>query len=163
MPMANYRAELAAQWIKGADQVKKKGKVTWRRLVEALRSKRLGQNGLADRIENDKCSQINFFDTVDTYTISVVCSLLHNSISVLYCTFICLVRSSNEIAKISCYLLPKSGMVHFQDSLSYSNVTVQYALYPHFVIGQFYPALMCFHGVATWPHSFQKTVFSLHE
>ena len=56
MPMAEYRAELAAQWIKGADQVKKKGKATWRRLVEALRSKRLGQNGLADRIKNDKCS-----------------------------------------------------------------------------------------------------------
>lgn len=56
MSMPDYRAELAAQWIKGADQVKKKGKATWRRLVEALRAKRLGQHGLADKIEKDKCS-----------------------------------------------------------------------------------------------------------
>jgi len=37
--------------------VKNKGKATWRRLVEALRTKRLGQNGLADKIEREKCSQ----------------------------------------------------------------------------------------------------------
>lgn len=53
----SFSTDLAYQWIQGVDQVKNKGKATWRRLVEALRTKRLGQNGLADKIEREKCSQ----------------------------------------------------------------------------------------------------------
>ena len=55
-PKSSFRADLAAVWIEGVDQVKKKGKATWRRLVEALRVKRVGQNGLADKIEKERCS-----------------------------------------------------------------------------------------------------------
>ena len=55
-PKSSFRADLAAVWIEGVDQVKKKGKATWRRLVEALRVPRVGQNGLADKIEKERCS-----------------------------------------------------------------------------------------------------------
>jgi len=36
------------------DQVQKAGVPTWRRLVEALRDPRVGQNGIASKIEQDK-------------------------------------------------------------------------------------------------------------
>ena len=55
-PKSSFRADLAAAWIAGVDQVKKKGKATWRRLVEALRAPRVGQTGLADKIEKERCS-----------------------------------------------------------------------------------------------------------
>ena len=54
--MSSFRADLAAEWIEGVDQVKKKGKATWRRLVEALRAPRVAQNGLAEKIEKERCS-----------------------------------------------------------------------------------------------------------
>ena len=53
---ASFSTDLTYQWIEGVDQVKSKGKASWGRLVEALRTKKLGQTGLADRIQLEKCS-----------------------------------------------------------------------------------------------------------
>ena len=45
---------MLAEWLQSVDQVQKAGAPTWRRLVEALRDPRVGQNGIAFRIEQDK-------------------------------------------------------------------------------------------------------------
>ena len=50
----NFLADMLAGWLQRADQVQKAGVPTWRRLVEALRDPRVGQNGTAIKIEQDK-------------------------------------------------------------------------------------------------------------
>ena len=43
-----------AAWLQKVDQVQKKGPPTWHRLVEALRHERVGQTGIASKIEAEK-------------------------------------------------------------------------------------------------------------
>jgi len=46
--------DMLAGWLQQMDQVLSTGVPTWTRLVEALRDKRVGQNGLASKIEEKK-------------------------------------------------------------------------------------------------------------
>jgi len=50
----NFLTDMLAGWLERVDQVEKAGVPTWRRLVEALRDPRVGQNGIASNIEQDK-------------------------------------------------------------------------------------------------------------
>ena len=50
----NFLADMLAGWLQRVDQVQRVGVPTWRRLVEALRDPRVGQNGTAIKIEQDK-------------------------------------------------------------------------------------------------------------
>ena len=50
----NFLADMLAGWLQRVDQVQKVGVPTWRRLVEALRDPRVGKNGIASEIEQDK-------------------------------------------------------------------------------------------------------------
>ena len=43
--------EVITAWLQRVDQVDKRGIPSWRSLVAALRSKRVGQNGIANDIE----------------------------------------------------------------------------------------------------------------
>ena len=49
-----FLPDMLAKWLQRVDQVQKAGAPTWRRLVEALRDPRVGQNGIASNIEQDK-------------------------------------------------------------------------------------------------------------
>jgi len=49
-----FRDDMIAAWLAKKDDVGKKGGPTWRNLANAMRHKRLTQNGLADRIASDK-------------------------------------------------------------------------------------------------------------
>ena len=49
-----FLTEMLAGWLQRVDQVQKAGVPTWRRLVEALRDPRVGQNGIASEIEKDR-------------------------------------------------------------------------------------------------------------
>ena len=40
-------------WLQRVDQVEKRGAPAWQRLVEALRHRRVGQNGIANKIEEE--------------------------------------------------------------------------------------------------------------
>ena len=46
--------DVVVAWLQKTDQVMKRGVPTWRRLVEALKDKTVGQNGIASRIAKDK-------------------------------------------------------------------------------------------------------------
>ena len=50
----DFLTEMLAGWLQRMDQVQKAGVPTWRRLVEALRDPRVGQNGIAREIEDKK-------------------------------------------------------------------------------------------------------------
>ena len=50
----DFLADTLAGWLQSVDQVQKAGVPTWKRLVEALRDPRVGQNGIASSIEQDK-------------------------------------------------------------------------------------------------------------
>ena len=50
----DFLADVLAGWLQRVDQVQKAGVPTWRRLVEVLRDPRVGQNGIASNIEQDK-------------------------------------------------------------------------------------------------------------
>ena len=50
----DFLADMLAGWLQRVDQVQKAGVPTWKRLVEALRDPRVGQNGIASSIEQDK-------------------------------------------------------------------------------------------------------------
>jgi len=50
----DFLADMLAGWLQRVDQVQKAGVPKWRRLVEALRDPRVGQNGIASSIEQDK-------------------------------------------------------------------------------------------------------------
>ena len=51
---SNFLNEMLAGWLQRVDQVQKAGVPTWRRLEEALRDPRVGQNGIASKMEQDK-------------------------------------------------------------------------------------------------------------
>jgi len=51
----HFLADMLAGWLHRLDLVHKAGVPTWRRLVEALRDPRVGQNGIACGIEQDEC------------------------------------------------------------------------------------------------------------
>ena len=51
---ATYRDDMIAAWLAKVDDVGKKGGPTWRNLSNAMRHKRLTQNGIADKIASDK-------------------------------------------------------------------------------------------------------------
>ena len=46
--------DVVEAWIQKTDQVIKRGVPTWQRLVEALKDKTVGQNGIASIIATDK-------------------------------------------------------------------------------------------------------------
>jgi len=50
----DFLEDMLAGWLEKVDQVQKTGVPTWKRLVEALRDPRVGQNGTANIIEQDK-------------------------------------------------------------------------------------------------------------
>ena len=50
----DFLPDMLAGWLQRVDQVQKAGAPTWRRLMEALRDPRVGQNGIASNIEQDK-------------------------------------------------------------------------------------------------------------
>ena len=49
--------DVVEAWIQKTDQVIKRGVPTWQRLVEALKDKTVGQNGIASTIATDKLLQ----------------------------------------------------------------------------------------------------------
>ena len=50
MKSETFLLDVIHSWLQKEDQVEKKGKPTWRNLVNALRSKGIGQTGIADQI-----------------------------------------------------------------------------------------------------------------
>ena len=46
--------DVVVAWLQKTDQVIKRGIPTWQRLVEALKDKTVGQNGIASTIATDK-------------------------------------------------------------------------------------------------------------
>ena len=50
----SFLQDMLAGWLLRVDQVLRNGVPTWARLVEALRDPRVGQNGLASKIEQKK-------------------------------------------------------------------------------------------------------------
>jgi len=50
----DFLADMLAGWLQRVDQVQKAGVPTWKRLVGALKDPRVGQNGIASSIEQDK-------------------------------------------------------------------------------------------------------------
>ena len=55
----DFLTEMLAGWLQRVDQVQKAGVPTWRRLVEALRDPRVGQNAIASRIEQDRTTGLS--------------------------------------------------------------------------------------------------------
>ena len=49
-----FLQDMLAAWLQRVDMVQQAGIPTWNRLVEALRDPRVGQNGIATKIEQDK-------------------------------------------------------------------------------------------------------------
>ena len=49
---SHAHADMLAGWLQGVDQVQKAGVPTWRIMVEALRDPRVGQNGIASKIQH---------------------------------------------------------------------------------------------------------------
>ena len=58
MDSQTFLNEMLAGWLQGVDQVLETGVPTWKRLVEALKDPRVGQNGLASKIEQEQASQL---------------------------------------------------------------------------------------------------------
>ena len=54
MESKTFLQDMLAGWLEKVDQVLQTGVPTWKRLVEALKDPRVGQNGLASKIEHDK-------------------------------------------------------------------------------------------------------------
>ena len=52
--VATYRKSLVTAWLKKQDKVMEKGAPSWSTLVNALRSRHLRQNGIADKITREK-------------------------------------------------------------------------------------------------------------
>ena len=55
MDSQTFLNEMLAGWLQGVD---KAGVPTWKRLVEALKDPRVGQNRLASKIEQEQASQL---------------------------------------------------------------------------------------------------------
>ena len=51
---SNFLNEMLAGWLQRVDHMQKAGVPTWRRLEETLRDPRVGQNGIASKMEQDK-------------------------------------------------------------------------------------------------------------
>ena len=49
-----FLQDMLAGWLQRVDQVQMTGVPTWKRLAEALKDPRLGQNGLASKIEQNQ-------------------------------------------------------------------------------------------------------------
>ena len=49
-----YLEDTIEAWLQKVDQVNKRGVPTWERLVEALRHERVGQTGIASKIETQE-------------------------------------------------------------------------------------------------------------
>ena len=54
MDTSSFLEDMLAGWLQQMDQVLQTGVPTWKRLVEALKDQRVGQNGLASKIEEKK-------------------------------------------------------------------------------------------------------------
>ena len=54
---ATFLNDVVVAWLQKTDQVMKRGVPTWQRLVEALKDKTVGQNGIASTIATDKLLQ----------------------------------------------------------------------------------------------------------
>ena len=54
MDTSSFLEDMLAGWLQQMDQVLSTGVPTWKRLVEALKDQRVGQNGLASKIEEKK-------------------------------------------------------------------------------------------------------------
>ena len=54
MDSQTFLHDMLAGWLEKVDQVLQTGFPTWKRLVEALKDPRVGQNGLASKIEQEK-------------------------------------------------------------------------------------------------------------
>ena len=54
MMSGTFLLDVIHSWLQKEDQVEKKGKPTWRNLVNALQSKGIGQTGIANEIAKDK-------------------------------------------------------------------------------------------------------------
>ena len=50
----NFLEDMLAGWLQQVDHVLSTGVPTWKKLVEALKDPRVGQNGVASNIEQDK-------------------------------------------------------------------------------------------------------------
>ena len=50
----SFLDDVITAWLQRVDQVDERGGPTWRTLVDALRSRRLGHNGIADKIEREQ-------------------------------------------------------------------------------------------------------------
>ena len=59
MDSLSFLQDVLAGWLQQIDQVLSTGLPTWKRLVEALKSSRVGQAGLASKIERDKLHGMN--------------------------------------------------------------------------------------------------------
>ena len=59
MDTPTFLLDVLAGWLQGVDHVLSTGVPTWKRLVEALKDPRVGQNGLASKIEQDKLHGMN--------------------------------------------------------------------------------------------------------
>ena len=51
----NFLSDMLAAWLRGQDDVNKRGGHTWGALVNALRDSQVAQNEIADRIQREKC------------------------------------------------------------------------------------------------------------
>ena len=54
MDTPSFLQDMLAGWLQAVDHVLRTGVPTWKRLVEALADPRVGQTGLASKIEKDK-------------------------------------------------------------------------------------------------------------
>ena len=52
---ATFLPDMLAAWLRGQDNVNKRGGHTWKALVNALRHSQVAQNEIADRIQREKC------------------------------------------------------------------------------------------------------------
>ena len=76
----DFLADMLAGWLQRVDQVQKAGVPTWKRLVEALRDPRVGQNGIARNIERDKL-------WIKKYTLLVASILAVHYLKQFHCTY----------------------------------------------------------------------------
>ena len=52
---SNFLYDMLTAWLRGHDDVNKRGGHTWGALVKALRHQSVAQNEIADRIQGEKC------------------------------------------------------------------------------------------------------------
>ena len=52
---ATFLSDMLAAWLRGQDNVNKRGGHTWKALVNALRDSQVAQNEIANKILREKC------------------------------------------------------------------------------------------------------------